>query len=284
VEQGDFRVPVTIKVPAVQGTAYGGGQILLTGTMEQRLQTLVDKGLRASLATQSIITGKLGVVLDFRPDTPVNLVGGELPHPEIPTVRSGLSQVMQDLSEIPFKEILLDVQKTIRGIDGRVQSEEVTRAINSISETLDEFKQLGGQLNEKIGPLVENVESTSTEARETLREAGEAIQGVSRDIQREAENLDKTLADVRKLVDSVDAEVKPTAEDLRATLKDLRGTLKSVNGAAAQVELLLRSDSPAVTDLRRALVSLADAARGIKALAETLEKQPESLIRGKRGG
>jgi paraquat-inducible protein B len=158
----------------------------------------------------------------------------------------------------------------------------VTRAINSVSETLDEYKQFGAKLNEKIGPLVENIESTSTEARETFAQVNEKVRAL--DVGGLVARIDETLASVRKLADDVDVEVKPTAEDLRATMEGLRVTLKRVEGAAARVDLLLRGDSPTVTNLTKALVSFADAARSIKELAETLEKQPESLLRGKRGG
>jgi paraquat-inducible protein B len=276
VQAAELRIPVTVEIVAGSGRAYGGGQLVLTGTREERAKRLIDRGMRASLATESFITGQLAIVLDFHPGTPVRLVGGDLPYPELPTVRSGLSKVLKDLSEIPIKQIFLDAQKTIRDIDARVDSEDVTRAIRSVSETLDQYKQLGAELNGKVGPLVDSIESTSDEARKTFSQGTETLKSLQSDVHDLKASLDKTLEHVRTLVDDVDTELKPTAADLRAALK-------SVRDAAARVDVLLRDDSPTITELKRALVEIAGAARAFKSLAETLREQPESLLRGKRG-
>jgi len=283
-ESASFRIPVTVETVAGRARRVGGGELVLTGSeSEKEVQRLIDKGLRASLATESFITGQLAITLEFHPDTPVRLVGGDLPYPEVPTVRSGLSKVMQEFQEIPFKQIFLDAQKLIRDIDGRVQSEDLTRAIQSVPDTLDEYRQLGAELKEKVGPLVDNIEGTSSQARETLSQAKTTIAELGDDAGRLTKSLDAALDRVRQLVDDMDAEVKPTAEDLRETMKTLRATLARIEGAAERVDLLLRDDSPTVTDLKRALTEFADAARAIKSLAATLERQPESLLRGKKG-
>jgi paraquat-inducible protein B len=277
-----FRIPVTVEVISGQSQKFGGGQLVLTGKVRERIDKLIAKGLRASLATESFITGQLSIELSFHPETELRLVGGSaLKYPEVPTMRSGLSKVMKEVQEIPFKEIFLDVQKTIRDIDARVQSEDVTRLIRSVPDTLEPYRKLGETLDEKAGPLVDTIQGTSAEARETFRHATTAIDSLREDLHNLTAKLDDATAHVSKLVDDVDAEVKPTAEDLRATMESLRNTLEGIDAAAKRVDLLLRDDSPTVTELKRALVAFGDAARSIKALADTLQQQPESLIRGK---
>jgi paraquat-inducible protein B len=214
----------------------------------------------------------------------MRFVGGDLPHLELPTVRSGLAEVMNELSEIPFKQIFLDLQSTLQGVDERVKSEEVTTAINSVSATLEEFRTFGGKLNERIDPLVTNIEATSTEARETLAQAKETIRGVGDKMDGLRGSLDETLARVRELIENADAEVKPTADELRETMESLQTTLRSIDTTAKQAGLLLRDDSPTVLKVKQALDALADAARAFEVLSDTIKKQPESLLRGKRGG
>jgi len=279
-----FRIPVTVEVTQGQSQKFGGGELVLTGNVRERLKRLIDKGLRASLATESFITGQLAIECSFKPDTPARFVGGsDLHYPEVPTIRSGLSKVMQEIQEIPVKQIFLDIQKTIRDIDARVESEDVTRMLKGVPDTLDQYRDLGKRLNEKVGPLLDNVESTSSEARETFHQATATVKSVGDDVHDLTANLDKAIEDVRKLVADVDAEVKPTAEDLRDTMERLKETLRGIDGAAKRVDLLLRDDSPTITDLNGALKAFSDAARSIKALADTLQRQPESLIRGKAG-
>jgi paraquat-inducible protein B len=283
VNTTSFRIPVTIEVvKGGKARAYGGGELVLAQSSKEIVRRLIEKGMRASLATESFITGQLAVVLGFHPDTEAKLVGGKgLPYPEVPTVRTGLSKVMQDLQEIPFKQIALDLQKTIQDIDKRVESEDVTRMINSIADTLEPYRELGKKLNDRIGPLVDNVEATSTEARETLRQATTTVKSVGDDLHKLSESLDKAAVDLDKLILDADAEVKPTAEETRRALESLRETLKGIDGAAKRVDLLLKDDSPTITELNGALAAFRDAARSIKTLADTLQRQPESILRGK---
>jgi paraquat-inducible protein B len=280
-----FRIPVTIEVVKGGGAqAYGGGELVLAQSSRDIARRLIEKGMRASLATESFITGQLAIVLGFHPDTEAKLVGGkDLPYPEVPTVRSGLSKVMQEIQEIPFKQIALDLQKTIQDIDKRVESEDVTRMINSVADTLEPYRKLGEKLDERIDPLVDNVEATSTEAKEMFRQATETVKSAGDDLHKVSESLDKAIADIDKLVLDVDAEVKPTAEETRKTLEGLRETLRNIDGAAKRVDLLLKDDSPTITELNGALAAFRDAARSIKALADTLQRQPESILRGKAG-
>lgn len=277
-----LRIPVTCEVIAGRSQKFGGGELVLTGDIRERLSKLIKKGLRASLATESFITGQLSIELGFYPDTPVRLIDGEaLKYPEVPTMRSGLSKVMKELQEIPFKQIFLDVQKTIRDLDARIESEDVTRLINSVPDTLEPYRKLGDTLNQKVSPLIDNFESTSAQARTTLEHATAAIDTLKDDVHNLTGKLEDASARLTKLLDNVDAEVKPTADDLRKTMESLRETLKGIDGAAKRVDLLLRDDSPTIADLKHALVAFGDAARSIKALADTLQQQPESLLRGK---
>jgi paraquat-inducible protein B len=79
--------------------------------------------------------------------------------------------------------------------------------------------------------------------------------------------LKSTEALVRKLGDEVAPDVQATLTDTRATLSTARRTL--ANDSALQVELQ--------TTMREVAV----AARALRELAETLERRPDALLRGK---
>lgn len=69
-------------------------------------EALIQKGLRAKLNMQSIVTGQLGVDLDFRPNTPLVLAGSPNPSiPEIPTVKSDFDVLKDQLGQLPFRQI-----------------------------------------------------------------------------------------------------------------------------------------------------------------------------------
>ena len=91
-------------------------------------------------------------------------------------------------------------------------------------------------------------------------------------------DLRKALATLDQTLKSADVLVKrlgdDTAPELSRTLEDARRTLKSAEGALA-------TESPLQTDLREALREITRAAASLRALTDYLERQPQSLIRGK---
>jgi paraquat-inducible protein B len=95
---------------------------------------------------------------------------------------------------------------------------------------------------------------------------------IGQDLRTALARLDTTLASTDTLVRRLDAEVAPEA---RAALADARQTL----GAARQT---LAAEAPLQADVRAALREVARAAEALRVLAETLERRPESLLRGKQ--
>jgi paraquat-inducible protein B len=91
-------------------------------------------------------------------------------------------------------------------------------------------------------------------------------------------DLRKALATLDQTLKSADVLVKRLGDDttpeLNRTLEDARRTLKSAEGALA-------TESPLQTDLRETLRELTRAAASLRALTDYLERQPQSLIRGK---
>lgn len=87
------------------------------------------------------------------------------------------------------------------------------------------------------------------------------------------ESLRKTVGHVDALLVRMDKEVIP---ELTSTLGEARKTLKSADQALA-------SDSPTQVDLRDTLREVSKAAASMRNLADMLEREPEALLRGKKG-
>ncbi len=94
---GSMQIPVLMRFDPNRITVIGREQVIETGA---DLQELIKRGLRAQLQTQSIVTGLLSVDLDFYPNAPLNLVGGQSTYPELPTIPSTMETFQQTLGDV----------------------------------------------------------------------------------------------------------------------------------------------------------------------------------------
>jgi len=95
---------------------------------------------------------------------------------------------------------------------------------------------------------------------------------ISTDLRKALASLTTTLASTDKLVQRVDADIAPKAGEV---LDQVRKTL-------ANVDHVLSDDSTLQQDLHESLREISRAAAALRALSDTLERHPESLLRGKK--
>ena len=81
--------------------------------------------------------------------------------------------------------------------------------------------------------------------------------------------------------DDSSAERPALSGDPASICPALVGTLENAEATLGSANSLIASDSPLAGDLKRAMRELAQAAHSLRLLAEQLEEQPESLLRGK---
>lgn len=216
---------------------------------DESMKLLVERGLRAKLELQSLVTGKLQVAFDMYPDTPVNMVGLDKKVPELPTIPMAMEQLAKTLENLPIQEIVEDARKTMAAIEKLATSPELTEAVTALNNTLQDVGKLARNLDGRVGPL-----STSIEG---------------------------TMKDTQKLVQNVNAQVEPTFADLQETLKTAQTAMKKAEVALTSVSDVVDADSTLMYELTSAIKELQVMAQSINALAGYLQRQPDSLIRGK---
>jgi len=98
------------------------------------------------------------------------------------------------------------------------------------------------------------------------------IEQISADLRQALQSLNRTLVSADQAVKRMDKDVAPAA---KATLEDARRMLNTT-------ERMLASDAPLQQDLRTSLRDLSRASQSLRELTDLLDRQPESLIRGKK--
>ena len=180
-------MPVIIDLDRSQLLARGGtGEALETAGFDN----LIKQGMRAQLATESLLTGLLYIDLDLHPNTPLKFVlepGG--PYREIPTVQTDLEQLQERLTKaldkfekIDFQALVVSITDAANSIKTLTGSPELKATLESLKGTVANLNQaiisarnLLNNANSKIGPLVADLRQTSDEADKTMKDTRAAL-------------------------------------------------------------------------------------------------------------
>ena len=282
----DFTIRIKVLVELLQGTiTVEGGPFR---DPHQAIEGFVQRGVRASLQLQSFVTGLLFVSLDMRPDTPIKRLGLDKNYPELPTVPSDMDQLMAnvkqavtDLGKLPLESLLNELVAVFKRVNALLDLPELRQALVSLNDITTAAKQLLQDADGQVGPLATKLAGAADAAHSAL------------------ETARATLGDAQKLVRNVDGQVAPLASSAKDTLAAARGTLgqaqkslatltdsaaptlKQGEKAFASVAGLTGPDSVLLNDLSHTLKALEDTARSLRVLADSLQRNPEVLLRGK---
>lgn len=135
--------------------------------------------------------------------------------------------------------------------------EDITRNVGDVVAKLN---------NLKIESLVENTSQTMLDVQKLVRDVDLRLAGV-------LENLDLTMTDSRLLINGIDDKLAGALDSLNQTLNESRTLIEGL-------------DEGSVTrhQLNETLKEIQQAARSMRRLTESIEKDPNSLIFGKQGG
>ena len=221
------------------------------------LQKSIEKGLKAQLTLESMLTGQLMIDLDFRPDEPSRVVGGELEYPEIPTIPSPFEELTKTVQKLPLKELW---EKLVAAIDAA----EKVLSSPDLKDSIAHFKV------------------AAEDAHKLINETSKLINRADSQIDPLAESIRVAAMDAQRLLRNVDGEVSPLVSDIRsasdaATSALVQGerTLRTIGGVYGE-------DSVLAYELANALKELSSAARSIRVLADYVQQNPDAVIRGKR--
>ena len=173
-DRDELVIPVLLELDAdsVRGlTAIDPKKI---GSSEGRLVSrLIEKGLRARLGLDSIVTGQLFVQLDFMPHVPVRLMAADDEnYIEIPTAPSPLEKLQQTLEELPFDELARKTVNAIENIEQLLSSPDVQNSFHNLDGLLVELKAVVSNIDTRSDGLSKDLKGASTELTKTL----EAVQ------------------------------------------------------------------------------------------------------------
>jgi len=182
----DFRIPVVFDID--QSLIQSRGARIELGDPEQ-FQTMLDLGMSARLDTESLLTGRLYVALDFRPEAEVVTYGGDYPYAEVPTVESPMAEVQTKIreladrfSEVDLEELFTAMRATLDGVNELVTDAElqglagnVNQLVIDVDETVRSVQDLVASVDNTVGPVGDRFATTAERAESSMKEIDETM-------------------------------------------------------------------------------------------------------------
>jgi len=191
--------------------------------MNDALQKLVYKGMRATLASSLVLPGASGVSLEMvgRPGT-AHLVMTE--PPIIPAASGGagiegaltsLNQVAARIQNLPLEEIAGHLRSTEARMDTLVNDPALRQSLQSLNRSLAEIEKVAVLTRENVGPITQSLRNAAT-AAETA--AGRANQLLATAPQQNYD-LGQLIKELTRAADAVRALAEYLTENPDAVLK-----------------------------------------------------------------
>jgi paraquat-inducible protein B len=254
-ESVSAQLPVVMELDPRRIQMTGPGPIV--GDQEDA-ERLIRAGLRAQLQSQSLLTGLLFVNLDFRPNAPARLVGGDQPYPEIPTIPSELEQLQQTAGDIAVR--LPQVVDRLEGI------------LTSIDAGLNENRDNVRDIVTDIATIATAIKEQTPEIKRIMANA----EGATGDVRRAAATLDQILQTnsdaIGALIDEwtvTAGSVRRMTDQINATVAENRQALRDFTATGLYEYTGLAQDAQRMVDQ-------------INRVAEELERDPARFFFGDR--
>jgi len=181
------------------------------------LAAMVRNGLRASVASASLLTGESMISLDFVKNAKPETLGYENGLAVIPSQPGGFSGIMSSVSTVadkiaamPLTQIGDHVNDLIAHSDKRINSPQVTQSLTALRDSLRSLDALTKNANAGMQPLMKRLPALTAALQDTLASAQGVLGSYGgdtdfhRDLQGMLVQLTQASRSIRLLTDYLD--------------------------------------------------------------------------------
>jgi paraquat-inducible protein B len=244
----DFSLPVIIELEEELLRERLGDQSALVFS-SAFVERDVRNGLRATLQTESLVTGVLYVGLDFQPGAPPPVFHQlKKVYVEVPSEPTEVQELMKNLASLDIKSIEKNLNALLINLNTTVSNLQLDELHADITTVLRSFDRVLSSPEIK-GDLVA---------------------------------MRTTLDQYRVLAQKLNSRIDPLADGVTNTLAEAERALTQVRGAAENLRIQLAPDAPLPSNLDQTLQQLSEAVRSLSALLDLLKQHPNALISGRQ--
>jgi paraquat-inducible protein B len=141
-----FRIPVLVEI---EPDRIIDRTIVDDNSAASMIQTLVDRGLRATLSTGNLLTGKLYVDLNMYPGTKAVYHDNSTPYPELPTITGSLEAMTESLQifvskleTVNIEEMGNDILGILDGANQLLNTAEADQTVTDLQASMRTLKNI----------------------------------------------------------------------------------------------------------------------------------------------
>jgi len=198
--------------------------------MNDALANLVNRGMRATIATSLVLPGASGVSLETVAAPGTGRLILENDPPIIPAAGKGagvegaiqaIGEVANRIRNLPIEEIAGNLRSTSARLDALIQDPALDQSLQRLNRSLADIEQITGTTRENIGPMIDSLRRTAATAESAAARAEQLI-GSS---QRQGYDVGELVKELTRAAEAVRALASYLEENPDALLKG-RGKAK----------------------------------------------------------
>jgi paraquat-inducible protein B len=199
----------------------------LRRAMNTALQSLVNQGMRATLATSLVLPGASAVSLDIvaKPGTGRLVLTNDPPIIPAAAGDKGLESAMASVTEVadtirglPLKEIAGHMRSTMQRLDSLVNDPVLDQSLQRLDRSLAEIEKVSVTAGQNIDPLVASLRNAAASA-ETAAKRAEQLMGTS---QKQGYDVAELIRELTRAAEAVRSLSSYLTENPDALLKGRR--------------------------------------------------------------
>ena len=164
----EFQIPVYVRFASDGDISHMS--FSKNVTHREFMDLLIQKGLRARLMTQNLLTGQLMIELLMLPDAPLVYQQKEdheeTKYFEIPTALSPYSNFMRDVEDLPLKQIIFKINNVLETME------------TNLPAMLQTYTNIAEKVNNHVDKSVPQTNQSLNQLNRTLKDISNAAQSV----------------------------------------------------------------------------------------------------------
>jgi paraquat-inducible protein B len=185
----------------------------------QAVEALLQKGLRATVQSTSLITGQQQVALDFVPDAPpakLKIEDGDFVLPTAPGggfagLQASANDLLDKVNQIPFDQIGKNLDGILKSVNDLTNGPRMKEALVRLAATIASVQQLTRNVDAGTAPAMKQLPQMAAQLQKTVNNANKLLLSLdsgygdntrfNREMERLLAQTNDAVASIRALAD-----------------------------------------------------------------------------------